>query len=131
MPKKEGYYIETNCLQWLNSNIAYENASIRVAWQTLRCEYFVALQNAELYTIERAIKHRDLNRKKVQYLIDEGYVKLEEETYIKIEDVFHNSEKIKDISAKRSDSSNVRWKNRKVKSKEADVFYEIQEDEIF
>tara|TARA_B100000963_G_C22068027_1_gene426839 strand:+ start:28 stop:216 length:189 start_codon:yes stop_codon:yes gene_type:complete len=62
MPKKEGYYIETNCLQWLNSKIAYENSSIRVAWQTIRCEYFVALQNGEDYTLDRAIKHRDLNR---------------------------------------------------------------------
>ena len=114
MPKKEGYYIETNCLQWLNSNIAYENASIRVAWQTLRCEYFVALQNAELYTIERAIKHRDLNRKKVQYLIDEGYIKLEYETYIKIEDVFHNSEKIKDISEKRRYAQSKRTYNKEI-----------------
>ena len=110
--KKKGYYLELNCLDWLNSKIAYENASIRVAWQTIRCEYFVALQNNELYSLERAIKHRDLNRKKVQYLIDEGYIKLEYETYIKIEEVELNSAKIGYKSDVGRNNANIRWQNR-------------------
>ena len=99
MPKKEGYYIETNIQQWLNSNISYENASIRIAWQTIRCEYFVALQNGEKYTLNRAIKHRDLNKKKVNYLAENNYIDLDGEA-IHIEDVFLNSEKVRDISEK-------------------------------
>jgi len=111
MPKKEGYYIETNCLQWLNTNITYESASIRVAWQTIRCEYFVALQNGEEYTLNRAIKHKDLNRKKVLYLAERNYIDLitEDGEIIYIEDVLYNSDKIKDISAKMRRNSNVRW----------------------
>ena len=114
MPKKKrGYYLELNCLDWLNSNIAYENASIRVAWQTIRCEYFVALQNGEKYTLNRAIKHRDLNRKKILYLAENNYIDLViEGECIHIEDVFINSEKIGYKSDVGRNNANVRWKNR-------------------
>lgn len=111
MPKKNGYYIETNCLQWLNTRITYENASIRVAWQTIRCEYFVALQNGEKYTPNRAIKHRDINKKKFLYLKREGYIKVDTEGCVYIEDVFRNSEKVKNASEEGRKKAKKRWQN--------------------
>ena len=50
MAAKNGYYYELNCLEWLDSNIAYEKASIRIAWQSIRCLFFVSLNNDEELT---------------------------------------------------------------------------------
>jgi len=116
MATKNGYYYELNCLEWLASNISYEKASIRIAWQTVRCLLFVSLNMDEELLFETAIKHKDLSKEKLQILIDKGYINIEHDA-IYIYDIVENVKKIKNKSEIGRNNANKRWNNQEVEKR--------------
>lgn len=114
MAAKNGYYYELNCLEWLDSNIAYEKASIRIAWLSIRCLFFVSLNNDEELYLKRAVKHKDLSKEKILYLIKKGYIEVTENKAVHIPDVFENVKKIKKKSEIGRSNAFKRWHNQEV-----------------